>query len=94
MLQGLLKALYSHPVALTALPSLLLSGGLFHLLLQLLDHLRTLLLQFQMIRCPNTSLDEDMDEVQFAGAVSTSDPHNFKQAMQADDSERLERRLH
>ncbi|KJA25415.1 hypothetical protein HYPSUDRAFT_199931 [Hypholoma sublateritium FD-334 SS-4] len=34
------------------------------------------------------SLDDDMDEVQFAGAVSTtSDPYNFKQAMQADDSE-------
>ena len=33
------------------------------------------------------SLDEDMEEVQFAGAVSTSDPYNYRQAIQADDSE-------
>ncbi len=29
-----------------------------------------------------------MEEVQFAGAVSTSDPYNYRQAIQADDSER------
>ena len=29
-----------------------------------------------------------MEEVQFAGAASTSDPHNYKQAMKGDDSER------
>ena len=28
-----------------------------------------------------------MEEVQFAGAASTSDPHNYKQAMKGDDSE-------
>ncbi len=33
------------------------------------------------------SLDDDMEEVQFAGAVSTSDPYNYRQAIQADDSE-------
>ncbi|PPQ88471.1 hypothetical protein CVT25_011765 [Psilocybe cyanescens] len=35
----------------------------------------------------NPSLDDDMDEVQFAGAASTSDPHNYKQAMKSNDSE-------
>ncbi len=34
------------------------------------------------------SLDDDMEEVQSAGAVSTSDPYNYRQAIQADDSER------
>jgi hypothetical protein len=29
-----------------------------------------------------------MDEIQFAGAASTSDPHNYKQALKSDDSER------
>ena len=33
-------------------------------------------------------VDEDMDDVQFAGAASTSDPANYKQAMKADDAER------
>jgi hypothetical protein len=28
-----------------------------------------------------------MDEIQFAGAASTSDPHNYKQALKSDDSE-------
>ncbi len=70
-LRVLLKALYSHLVALTALLSLLQSGGSSHLLLQLL-------LLFQMIRSLVPSLDEDMEEVQFAGAVSTSDPYNLQ----------------
>jgi hypothetical protein len=29
-----------------------------------------------------------MDEIQFAGAASTSDPHNYKQALKSDDLER------
>ncbi len=33
------------------------------------------------------SLDDDMEEVQFAGAVSTSDPYNYRQPIQADDSD-------
>ena len=33
------------------------------------------------------SLDDDMEDVQFAGAVSTSDPYNYKQAIQANNSE-------
>ncbi|PPQ94978.1 hypothetical protein CVT25_005383 [Psilocybe cyanescens] len=35
----------------------------------------------------NLCLDDDMDKVQFAGAASTSDPHNYKQAMKSDDSD-------
>jgi hypothetical protein len=34
------------------------------------------------------ALDNDMDEIQFAGAASMSDPHNYKQALKSDDSER------
>ncbi|KAF9473724.1 hypothetical protein BDN70DRAFT_925021, partial [Pholiota conissans] len=33
-------------------------------------------------------LDDDMEEVQFAGAASVSDSHNYKQAMKGDDSDR------
>ncbi len=59
-----------------------------HLLLQVLHHLRPLLTQFADDEESTASLDDDMEEVQFAGAVSTSDPYNYRQAIQADDSER------
>ncbi|PPQ88051.1 hypothetical protein CVT25_001798 [Psilocybe cyanescens] len=35
----------------------------------------------------NLSLDDNMDEVQFAETASTSDLHNYKQAMKSNDSE-------
>ena len=36
---------------------------------------------------PNPN-DQDFDHVQFAGAASTSDPHNYKQAMQSADRDK------
>ncbi len=40
------------------------------------------------MRSPNHLWMMIWEEVQFAGAVSTSDPYNYRQAIQADDSER------
>ncbi len=82
------KALDSLLVALTALQSLQQSGGLSHLLQLVLHHLRPASDSVADDEESQPSLDDDMEEVQFAGAVSTSDPYNYRQAIQADDSER------